>query len=66
MSRSQRAGAVAQLGERSVRNAEVTGSIPVGSTFGISLSLPLQRLTFPISVLLWSLLALRVWVILCS
>src|SRR5947209_681267 len=26
-------GAVAQLGERSVRNAEVTGSIPVGSTF---------------------------------
>src|SRR5437763_2186453 len=25
-------GAVAQLGERSVRNAEVTGSIPVGST----------------------------------
>ncbi len=24
-------GAVAQLGERSVRNAEVTGSIPVGS-----------------------------------
>jgi hypothetical protein len=25
-------GAVAQLGERRVRNAEVTGSIPVGST----------------------------------
>ncbi len=29
-------GAVAQLGERSVRNAEVTGSIPVGSTFDVS------------------------------
>ena len=28
-------GAVAQLGERSVRNAEVTGSIPVGSTFSL-------------------------------
>ena len=26
------AGAVAQLGERSVRNAEVRGSIPLGST----------------------------------
>ena len=26
-------GAVAQLGERSVRNAEVEGSIPFGSTF---------------------------------
>ena len=25
-------GAVAQLGERSVRNAEVVGSIPIGST----------------------------------
>ena len=25
-------GAVAQLGERSVRNAEVRGSIPLGST----------------------------------
>ena len=27
-------GAVAQLGERSVRNAEVRGSIPLGSTSG--------------------------------
>ena len=28
-------GAVAQLGERSVRNGKVTGSIPVGSTIYI-------------------------------
>lgn len=30
---SHHVGAVAQLGERSVRNAEVRGSIPLGSTF---------------------------------
>ena len=30
------AGAVAQMGERSVRNAEVRGSIPLGSTFTIA------------------------------
>ena len=29
-------GAVAQLGERSVRNAEVRGSIPLGSTYEIA------------------------------
>ena len=29
-------GAVAQLGERRVRNAEVVGSIPVGSIFHCS------------------------------
>ena len=29
----ERIGAVAQLGERSVRNAEVRGSIPLGSTY---------------------------------
>ncbi|SVA24676.1 uncharacterized protein METZ01_LOCUS77530 [marine metagenome] len=28
-------GAVAQLGERSVRNAEVVGSIPIGSTLAM-------------------------------
>ena len=32
--RAARTGAVAQLGERSVRNAEVRGSTPLGSTAG--------------------------------
>jgi hypothetical protein len=37
-------GAVAQLGDRSVRNAEVTGSIPVGSN-----SPPADRHIFPLT-----------------
>ena len=44
-----RIGAVAQLGERLVRNEEVAGSIPVGSTFGPRWRThPLWLLTVPV------------------
>ena len=33
-------GAVAQLGERSVRNAEVVGSTPIGSTNPVCIRTP--------------------------
>ena len=39
-------GAVAQLGERSVRNAKVVGSIPIGSTISYSQNYPPYRLIF--------------------
>ncbi len=36
-------GAVAQLGERHVRNVEVVGSIPIGSTISLKTTAPLGR-----------------------
>jgi hypothetical protein len=45
-SRESKIGAVAQLGERCVRNAEVEGSIPFGSSLRCSALAELCRMTY--------------------